>query len=51
MADDAEGWDAHALPGVQMIRRSMYDERVLELAVACLIVVFCAVAVWLWGPS
>jgi hypothetical protein len=51
MADDAEGWDAHALPGVPMSRRSLYDERIRDLAIAAFIIAFCALAALLWGPK
>ena len=34
-----------------MIRRSLYDERVRNLAIVFLIVAACAAAVLLWGPQ
>jgi hypothetical protein len=34
-----------------MIRRSLYDERVRDLALAALLIALCALAVLLWGPQ
>ncbi len=34
-----------------MIRRSLYDNRMRDLAIACFIIALCCVAAWLWGPK
>jgi len=34
-----------------VIRRSLYDERMRDLAIMCFIVAGAAIAVWLWGPK